>query len=158
LGELSDTRGVHVPAYITLTTTGKASEALSPSEALSLFSEEPPVEERYTYDNAAKQIVDSLLSACLEEFSDLYESLGFPSTMDKLERMAPYDLAVPLFNKWSAEKELVDELAEQTRSVLSASMQDLNHFCVQAILHRLNVQIKPEYRGLFVSIGLTGSE
>ncbi|MGB3714505.1 MAG: hypothetical protein WA996_08760 [Candidatus Promineifilaceae bacterium] len=153
IAELSGTRGVHLPADISLTTKGKTSEALQ-----SLFSEEPQLEERYTYEKLAKQFVDSLLSACLEEFSDLYGSLGLPTTMDKLERMTPYDLAVALFNRWSSEKELVDDLTEQTRSVLNESMQYLNGFCVQAMLYRFNVQIKPKYRGLFVSYGLTVSE
>jgi hypothetical protein len=153
LGELSDRRGVHVPADIRLTTKGKATETLQ-----LLFSEEPRAEERYTYENLAKQVVDSLLSACLEEFPDLYGSLGLPTTMDKLEQMTPYDLAVALFNRWFTEKELVDELTEQTNSVLSKSMQSLNRFCVQAMLYRLNVQIRPMYRGLFVSDGLTVSE
>ncbi len=153
LGELSDRRGVQAPAFISLTTKGKASEALQ-----RLFSEEPQVEERYTYENLAKQVVDSLLSACLEEFPDLYGSLGFPTTMDKLERMTPYDLTIALFERWSTEKELVDELTEQTKSVLSESMQSVNRFCIQAMLYRLNVQIRPKYRGLFVSDGLTGSE
>ena len=51
----------------------------------------------------------------------------------------------------ATEKDILDELTEQNKSVLSTLMQDFNCFCVQAIFYRHNVIITPKYRGLFVS-------
>ncbi len=144
--ELSDTHGVHVPAHIRPTTEGRASMALQ-----RLFSEEPQDEERRTCENLAKQVVDSLQSVCLEAFPDVFGSLGLPTTMDRLARTTPYELAVAVFGRWCTEKGLADGLSEQTRSFLSESMQGLTRFCVQAMLYRFNVLVNPKYRGLFVS-------
>jgi hypothetical protein len=141
---------VGVPAHIRPTTKGKASAALQ-----QLFSKEPQDKEKNACENLAKQVVDSLLFACLEAFPDLLGSLGLPSTMDKLERLTPYELAVTVYGRWCTEKELVDELLEQTQSVLSESMQDLLQFCIEAMLYRFNVLIRPRYRELFVPAGLS---
>jgi hypothetical protein len=145
MAELSDTKGLHVPAPITLTTKGKASTALQ-----RLLSEEPQDEERHAFDNLAKQVVESLLSACLEAFPDLFGALGFPTTLDELERITPYELAVAVFTRWCTEDELENELTELTRSVFSESTQDLIRFAVQAMLYERNILINPKYRGLFL--------
>lgn len=115
-----------------------------------LFSEERQDEEEGIRENLADQVVLSLLSVCLEAFPDLFGSLGLPATMDRLARTTPYELAVAVFSRWCTEKELADGLAEHTRSSLSQSMHDLARFCVQAMLYRYNVLLKPKYRGLFV--------
>ncbi len=145
--ELSDTKGVHVPGHVGSMTKRKAPMALQ-----RLFSEELADKERRTPENLAQQTVDSLLSAYLKAFPDAFGSLGLPTTMENLERMTPYELAVVVFNRWSAEEELVDELIEQTKPILSELMQDFTRFCVQAMLYRFNVQINPKYRRLFVSV------
>jgi hypothetical protein len=151
--ELSDAKEVYLPAHVRPTIKGKASMALQ-----RLFLDEPQNGERHASNNLAQQVVDSLLSACLEAFPDLFESLGLPTTLDKLERTTPYELAVAVLNRWGTEKELVDELNEQTKSVLSESMQDFTRFCVQAMLYRFNVLINPKYRRLIVSVDLTGTQ
>ena len=143
--ELSDTQGVNIPAHIRPTVKGEASTALR-----RLFSEEPQDEERDTCESLAKQVVDSLLSVCLEAFPDPFGLLGLPTTMDELERLTPYELTVAVFNRWRTEKELFDELTEQTRSVVSESIQDFSRFCIQTMLYRSNILIDPKYRGLFV--------
>ncbi|MEE8357716.1 MAG: hypothetical protein V3R33_10450, partial [Anaerolineales bacterium] len=61
----------------------------------------------------------------------------------------PYDLAVVIFSRWCTEKELVNELIEQSNLIISKSMQSLVRFCVQSMLHKYNVLINPKYRGLF---------
>jgi hypothetical protein len=153
MAELSDTKGVHVPALFRPTTRGKASAALR-----RLFSQDSQDKDKDARENLAKQVVDSLLSVCLEAFPDPLGSLGLRSTMSKLERLTPYELAVTILCRWCTEKELADELFERTRPILSESMQNLLLFCVEAMLYRLNVLIRPKYRELFLSAGLTGQE
>jgi hypothetical protein len=155
MAELSHMRGVHVPAPIRPTAKGKA-----PTLLQQLFLDEPGLEERDNPENLARQTVESLLSVCLEAFPELFGSLALPTTMDRLEQTTTYDLAVAVFDRWCTEKELVDELAERTKSVLSDSTQALIRFCVQAMLYKLNVLIKPEFRALFVeeSSGETSSQ
>jgi hypothetical protein len=143
--ELSDRYGLHIPAPLRRTSGGKASVALQ-----QLFSEEPQDEEQGARENLAKQVVLSLLSACLEAFPGLFGSLGLPATRDQLARATPYGLAVAVFGKWCTERELADGLCEQARSSLSESMQDLAQFCLQAMLYQHNVLINPKYRRLFV--------
>ena len=144
--ELSDEKGLHMPAPIRATFGGKPSPDLQ-----MVFSEEPHNDEEYDYENLSIQIVDSLLSVCLEVFPDLFGSMGFPTTIKKLERLTPYELAVVIFNRWCTEKELVDELTEQSKPVVSESMQDFVRFCAQAMLYRFNVRINPKYKDLFIS-------
>jgi len=151
MAELSETHRVHVPAHIRPINKGKPSPVLQ-----HLFSEEEPKgEEIYTYENLANQVVDSLLSICLEAFPNLFASVGLPATMENLKQRTPYDLAVLVFDKWSTEQELVDELTEQFKTVLGKPMQDYVRFCVQVILYRFNILINPKYRSLFVPVGLT---
>jgi hypothetical protein len=145
MAELSDTKGVHVPAHIRPTTEGKASVALQ-----RLFSEEPQDEERRTCENLAKQVVDSLLSVCLEAFPDLFGALGLPTTLHELGRITPYELAVAVFARWCTEDELENERTEPTKSVFSESTQGLIRFAVQGMLYERNILINPKYRGLFV--------
>ena len=153
LAELSNTQGVHVPAYLGGTSSGTSSRALQ-----KLFSEEPPIVERRSFEVQAIQVVDSLLSACLEAFPEIFGALGFPRTMEKLERMIPYKLAVAIFSRWSFEDELFDELTRQAKPVLNGSLQDFIQFCIQATLYRFNVLLRPQYRELFVSADLKVSE
>jgi len=151
--ELSDTRGVRLPDLVGPATKGNPTKALQ-----RLFSEEPQDGEKRTWENPTKQFVDSLLSACLEAFPDLFGSLGFPTTMDDFERITPYEMAVVVFNRWSTEVELLDELKDRTESNLSEPMQEFIRFCVKAMLYRFNILINPKYTGLFVSDGSTSVE
>jgi hypothetical protein len=145
MAELSDTEGVHVPGHIRPTTEGKASVALQ-----RLFSEEQQDEPRRACENLAKQVVDSLLSVCLEAFPDLFGALGFPATLHELGRITPYELAVAVLARWRTEDELEDELTELTKSICSESTQGLIRFAVQAVLYAHNIRINPKYRELFV--------
>jgi hypothetical protein len=152
MAELSDTHGVRVPDHLRPTVRGGAAPALR-----RLFAEDPRGEERHTSQSLAKQAVDSLLSACLEAFPGPFGPLGLPTTMDELDRMTPYELAVAIFSRRRTENELVDELAEQT-SALSEPMKEVSRFCVEAMLHWHNALIRPKYRDLFVPAGGTDSE
>jgi hypothetical protein len=149
IGELPDTKGVHLPVHIGPTAKGKPSTALR-----RLFSEEPQDEERRIYENLARQVVDSLLAPCLETFPDLFGSFGLPTTMDGLARTTPYELAAAILDRWYTEKEILDTLTERPGSTLSESMQNLIRFCVRALLYRFNILINPKYRGLFVEESL----
>ena len=151
MAELSETRGVHLPEFFRPANNGKASATLQ-----RLFSPDPQIEAERAGENLAKQVVDSILAMGLQAFPDLFGSLGLPSTMDELEGMTPYELATAIFNKWDTEKELFDTLTEQSKPVLSETMQDFTRFCIQVMLYRLNVLINPKYRKLFVSDGLAG--
>jgi len=78
--------------------------------------------------------------------------------MDDFERITPYEMAVVVFNRWSTEVELLDELKDRTESNLSEPMQEFIRFCVKAMLYRFNILINPKYTGLFVSDGSTSVE
>lgn len=107
------------------------------------------------FKDLAKQIVESLLSACLEAFPDRFGTFGFPTTMKKLEQITPYEFAIIVFSRWSTEDELINELSGHTGLDLSSAMQDFIQFGMQAMLYRLNVLIRPDYRELFVSVELS---
>jgi hypothetical protein len=148
--ELSDAKGLHIPAHIRPISDGNEFTAIQ-----LLFSEEQEDEEGHTWENLAEQVVDSLLSVCMQVFPDLYGSLGFPTTIETLERMTPYELTVAIFNRWCTESDFFDKLTEQSKSIMSESMQEFNRFCVLAILYKFNIRINPKYRDLFISTALT---
>jgi len=142
---------IHRPTYIKLINKGNPSPSLQ-----QLFSKEETLdEESQTCDDLAKQVVDSLLSTCLEAFPDLFKSFDLPTSMGRIERITPYELAVAIFNRWSTEKDLLDELDEHTKLVLSEQPQGYIRFCIQAMLNWFNLLVNPKYRRLFVSTGLT---
>ena len=145
--ELSETKRIPIPDHVKPATAGEVSPALQ-----RLFSKTNSEEEMCTLQNQAKQAVESLLSACLEAFPDLFDKLGFPTSVKRLEHMTPYELAVTVFNKWRTEEELINEITVQAKPVLSDAMQGLVQFCIQAMLYRLNVQVNPKYRDLFVLV------
>jgi hypothetical protein len=132
---LSDERGVHLPVDIKPRTNGKASQTLQ-----RLFSEELQEEEVTIYEDLAKQVVDTLLSASLERFPDQFESFGFPASISKLERITPYELMVQIYKRVS---------------VLSFPMQNFVRFCFQAMLYKFNIEINSKYKKLFLSDSLT---
>lgn len=144
--ELSDAAGVRALLHI-----GETFNAEPGAVLLKLFAVPPPDEEEYISENQAKQVVDSLLSGGLQAFPDMFESMGIPTTMEEIERIAPYTLAVAIFSRWRTEEELVDELTEQSKLAMSESMREFVRFCIRAMLYKFNVQINPKYRNLFVS-------
>jgi len=150
MGELSEEWGVHLSVDIVLKPDGKTSQALQ-----RLFSEEAQEEDVATNESLAKQVVDSLLSAGLGAFPDQLDSLGLSISIGEIEHMTPYELAVAVFERWSSEQELFEELDNHIQSDLSVSMRNLIRFCIQAMLHKLNVIINPKYKGLFVEDGRT---
>ena len=93
----------------------------------------------------ARNIVDSLMSACLDAFPGFFASLGLPSSMEAIDRITPYELAVVVFRKWDH----AEELTNQTTSVSPKWKRDLLQFCVQAMLYRFNIIITPKYKPLF---------
>lgn len=140
---LSETQQIHIPFI---------ADGDTYRELQNLYADDPSEEERCTIQDNAKQVVTSLLSACLKAFPDRFEALGFPTTMDEVEQLKPYDLAIIVFSRWSTEAELIKELSEYIPFNLSTSPQNLIQFSVQAILYRSNILIKPKYRELFMPI------
>ena len=112
-----------------------------------LFAERTQDSDQPLQESRAKQVVDLLVSACLGTFPGFFQSLGLPSTTEELDQMTPYELATMVFNRW----ELAEVPTAQTRSVSPEWKRDLLQFCVQAILYRFNILIKPKYRQLFLS-------
>lgn len=144
---LSETKRTHGSDQIKPATAGAVSPALQ-----RLFSKTYSEEEKCALQNQAKQVAESLLSAYLEVFPDPFDRLGFPTSVDQLEHMTPYELAVTVFNKWCTEDELIHEITVQARPTLSNAMQGLVQFCIQTMLYRLNVQVNTKYRELFVLV------
>jgi hypothetical protein len=60
---------------------------------------------------------------------------------------------VQVFTRWSTEEQLFDVLDMYTSVLMSEPLQVCMRFCLWAILHRFNLQIKPEYAALFVDSG-----
>ncbi len=146
MSELADVEGVDLPVHVRPGFNEKPSTVLQ-----EVFSGKPQDGEENNSETLAKQVVDSLLSGCLQAFPDIFGSIGIPSTMEELERMTPYALAVAIFRRWRTEEELVDEMTTQSELVMSESMRDFVRFCIRAILYKFNVLIKPKYRDLFIS-------
>jgi hypothetical protein len=144
VAELSDLKGVYIPTHLGRT-TGDVTFALQ-----ELFAERPPGDNADADENRVKKAVDLVVSACLQAFPCFFESLGLPSTAEELDRMTAYELAVAVFSRWYTEKDLVDELTVQTRSVWPEWKCDLLRFCAQAILYKFNILIRPQYSELFI--------
>ena len=141
MAELSSIKELHVPSHLGQTT----GRSVAYHE---LFAEKPQDGELNSDVNqAAKEVADFLVSACLRVFPGFFKSLGLPSTIDELERITPYGLAIAVFSRW----ELADELTVEIQSVLPEWKRDLLQFCVQAILYTFNILIKPKYRQLFIT-------
>ena len=140
MAELSNIKETNEPARLRRTSGG------SPAFH-ELFAERPP--EGNTNSDAsqtAKEVVDFLVSAILETFPGFFASLGLPGTAEELDRTTPYELTTAVFKRW----ELPEELIVQTQSVLPEWKRALLQFCVQAILYKFNILIKPKYRQLFI--------
>lgn len=114
-----------------------------------LFAEKTQAEENLSEaSQVARKVVDFIVSTCLEIFPDFFESLDLPGTANELDRITPYELAANVFSRG----ELAAQLTSQTRSILPEWKHDLLQFCVQAILYRYNILLKPKYRQLFISV------
>ena len=116
----------------------------------SLFSAEPGEREAGSSNKLAQKVVEAILSASFESFPGLLEHVGLPGTVDQLAKMTPYQLAVQVYNRWSTEEQLFDVLGMYTGAFMNESLQEGTRFCVQALLYRFNLQIRPEYRALFL--------
>ena len=139
MAELSTTKQTHKPSHLGKTTEGSTAFH-------ELFAARPQEVEKSSNESLAKDVVDFLVLACLDAFPILFESLGLPSTTEELDRMTPYELALAVFSRW----ELPEDLIVQTQSVLPEWKRDLLQFCVQALLYKFNILIKPKYRQLFI--------
>jgi hypothetical protein len=120
-----------------------------------LFSSEPLDWEAGSSERLAQQLVEALLSAFFEAFPSLLEQLGLPGTSDQMVNTTPYQLAVQVYTRWSTEEQLFDGLGMLSSELMSDPLQECTRYCVQVILHRFNLQIRPEYRVLFVDSGET---
>lgn len=115
-----------------------------------LFSDEPEAEgEQRDRENLAVQLVDSLLSACLNAIPDIFGMFGLPASDADLERSTPYHLSVSIFSRWQSEDDLIRDANAQTESLLGESMVELIDFCIQAMIYRFNLRIEPVYKKLF---------
>jgi hypothetical protein len=144
--ELSETYGIQVIQVIKESRHYKLDD---------LFSDEEPNDEETSsnYENLAKQVFASLLSACIEIFASQFDALGFPASKKKIEQATPYELATAIFNKWPSEDALFEALNDLTSSVQSKPLQELCRFCVQGMMYKFNILFTQKYKALFVSDG-----
>ena len=98
----------------------------------------------------AQQLVEAILSASFEASPGIMEQLGLPGTYQQLAELTPYKVAVQVYTFWDAEEQLFEVLDMLVNGLMGETMQGCLRFSVQAILHRFNLQIRPDYRALFV--------
>ena len=153
MAELSKIKGVSVPIHLKEITEKPTISALR-----KLFAERSQESMIQSSKSLAKQVVDFLLSVCLEAFPKFFETLRLPKTADELNQMTSYELAVAVFDKWSTEKDFLEALTIQTQSLFPEWKCELLQFCAQAILYKFNILIKRKYRPLFILIDSTASE
>ena len=115
----------------------------------SLFSTEPGEGVNGSIEQLAQQLVEAILSASCEAFPEVLEHVGLPGTYDQLRELTPYPLAVQVYRRWEAQEQIFDVLDMHTELLMSEQLQACMRFCLRAILHRFNLQIRPEYRVLF---------
>jgi hypothetical protein len=97
-------------------------------------------------DKLAMEIVDLFVSASLNAFPDVFESLDLPDTVEALHLLTPYELAVIVFNSW----ELQEGLPAQIKEISPQWKQDILQFCVRAILYRFNILALPKHGNFFI--------
>ena len=119
----------------------------------SLFSTELEGGGNGSAERLAQQLVEAILSTSFEAYPGLLRHVSLPSSYEQLSNMTPYHLALDVYTNWSTEEQLFEVLGMVTGMLMSVSLQDCMRFCVQAILYRFNLQIRPEYRALFVESG-----
>lgn len=112
-----------------------------------LFTESPHEGDIHSQESQSKQVVDLIVSLCLDAYPNFFQSLGLPSTTNELDQITPYELAIAVFGK----SDFAEELTVKTQAVSPEWKRDLLQFCVHAMLYRFNVLIKPKYRQLFIS-------
>jgi pyruvate-formate lyase-activating enzyme len=98
----------------------------------------------------SRKVIGFLISFCIENFPDYFDSLGLPNTAEDLSLCTPYDLAKSIYSRWSWEEELFDEINSQSQSYSPEWKQDLLRFCARAIIHKFNVVVKSKYKEFFV--------
>jgi hypothetical protein len=103
--------------------------------------------ERDKLTQQVQQLAESLLSVCLEIFSDELKISGLPSTMEEIACMTPYELSRSLFERYRSEGELANAINRQVHS----NLRDFLQFGIRVLLYRFGVKLDPRYRFLFIS-------
>jgi hypothetical protein len=98
----------------------------------------------------AQQLVEAILSASFEVYPGILEQLSLPGTYPQLIKMTPYKLAVQVYTLWDSQEQLFEGFDMLVNGLKGETLQDGLRFCVDAILHSFNLQIRPDYRDLFV--------
>ena len=114
-----------------------------------LFIDEPGEDNKKVNVELANVIVEWLLSASLALFPDLYESTGFPNTMEKFGRITPYTLALTLSKRWGSEKQLLDNANMQAKLIQNELIKSCFLFCIEALLYNFNLLLTQKYPALF---------
>jgi hypothetical protein len=144
LAELSVIYRKPVPRISKTIRKGKVSVTLQ-----NLFIDEPGEDNKKVNVELAKGIVEWLLSASLAFFPELFESLGFPKTIEKIERMTPYALALILLKRWGTEKLLLARATALAQLIQNEHLKSCFIFCIEALLYKFNILLTPKYRALF---------
>jgi hypothetical protein len=116
----------------------------------SIFTPQSQEEQVESNERLAKLVVEGLLATSFEAFPGLLEHVGLPGTYEQLLTTTPYRLAVQVYTRWDTREQLFEVLDMLSSVQMNEPLQDCMRFCVEAILYRFNLQIKPEYRALFV--------
>jgi hypothetical protein len=120
---------------------------------LDMFIDQSGEENKKVNVELAKGIVEWLLAASLAYFHELFESLGFPNTIEIIQRMTPYALALKLSKRWGTEKLLLAEATTQALLIQNEHLRSCFIFCIEALLFRFNLELTPKYRALFSDYG-----
>jgi hypothetical protein len=97
-----------------------------------------------------EELTNILIAYSLENYPEYFERRGLPSDFESLTWSSPYDIAISIYSKWGDEEMILEEKLSQARSIFPKWVQDLLHFCVQAILYKFNLVIKDSYKPFFV--------
>jgi hypothetical protein len=148
MAELSASYNKPVPWVFKRSSKGEVSATIQ-----HLFTDGSDKENKKGKVELAKEIVEWLLTVCLAFFPELFESLGFPNTIEKIERMTPYAMALRLSRNWETEKLLLAEATTQALLIQNEHLRSCYIFCIEALLFRFNLELTPKYRALFSDHG-----
>ena len=70
-------------------------------------------------------------------------------TIEKIERMTPYSLALTLTKRWGTEKLLIDKATAQAQLIQNEHLKSFFIFCIEALLYKFNLVLTPKYGALF---------
>jgi hypothetical protein len=148
MAELSASYNKPVPWVFKRSSKGEVSATIQ-----HLFTDGSDKENKKGKVELAKEIVEWLLTVCLAFFPEFFESLGFPNTIEKIERMTPYAMALRLSKNWETEKLLLAEATTQALLIQNEHLRSCYIFCIEALLFRFNLELTPKYRALFSDHG-----